>query len=95
MAIRDVRTCDLLPPGLVYVSSKARARPSKGRYCWTARRLGAGESRTYRLTARALSGTSGRRVNRATSTSRDTGNARARRAVRVQAPPAPSGGVTG
>jgi uncharacterized repeat protein (TIGR01451 family) len=94
-AIRTVRTCDLLPPGLAYVSSKSRARPSKGRYCWTAKRLGPGEGRTYRLAARALSGTSGRRVNRATATSRDTGNARARRAVRVQAPPAPSGGVTG
>jgi uncharacterized repeat protein (TIGR01451 family) len=95
VAVRRVRTCDLLPPGLVYVSSKSRAKPSKGRYCWTARRLGAGKSRTYRLTARALGGAGGMRVNRATATSRGTARARARSAVRVRARRAPGGGVTG
>jgi uncharacterized repeat protein (TIGR01451 family) len=94
MTVRNVRTCDLLPADLTYVSSKPRARPSTGRYCWTARRLGAGKSKHYRLTARAELGTSGIRTNRATATSPDTGNARARRAVRVQADRPPSGPCT-
>jgi uncharacterized repeat protein (TIGR01451 family) len=95
VAVRHVRTCDTLPPGVVYVSSRSRAKLSKGRYCWTVKKLGAGKKRTYRLTARALSGTSGTVVNRATATARGARTARARRAVRVQAGGVRGGGVTG
>jgi len=82
-AVRKVRTCDRLPSGLLFVSSTPRARHTRGQYCWTATRLGAGRSRTYRLTARALSITSGTKVNRATATSPDAATGRARRSLRV------------
>jgi uncharacterized repeat protein (TIGR01451 family) len=82
-AVRNVRTCDRLPSGLVFVRSTPRARLTRGQYCWAARRLGAGQSRSYRLTARALSGTSGMKVNRAIASSPDAATGRARRAVRV------------
>lgn len=63
----DVRVCDTLPSGLVYVSSSPRARLSGGRQCWTISRLGARRSRTFRLTARALSGADGYKANRVTA----------------------------
>jgi uncharacterized repeat protein (TIGR01451 family) len=83
VAVRNVKTSDALPSGLVYVSSKSRAKLSKGRYCWTRTRLGAGKSRIYKLTARARIGTSGTKVNHATATSPDAATGRARRAARV------------
>jgi uncharacterized repeat protein (TIGR01451 family) len=82
-AVRNVRTCDRLPSGLAFVTSTPRARPTRGQYCWTAKRLGAGRSRTYKLTAGALSGTSATKVNRATATSPDAATGRARRSVRI------------
>jgi uncharacterized repeat protein (TIGR01451 family) len=82
-AVRHVRTCDRLPSGLAFVRSTPQARLTRGRYCWAATRLTAGKSRTYKLTARALSGTSGTRVNRAAATSPDAATGRARRSVRV------------
>lgn len=94
-AVRDVRTCDRLPAGLVRVSSRPTAKLSRGRYCWTARTLGPRETATYRLTARALSGTSGRKVNVAQATSPDARSGRATRAVRVTRAPIRVGGVTG
>jgi uncharacterized repeat protein (TIGR01451 family) len=91
-----VRTCDRLPAGLVYVSSRPRARLSGGQHCWIVRRLGAGQSRTYRVTVRALPGAIGRKVNTATATSPDArAAARARRTVGVLANQVPGGGVTG
>jgi uncharacterized repeat protein (TIGR01451 family) len=81
--VRNVRTCDRLPSGLVFVRSTPRARHTRGQHCWTVRRLGARRSRTYTLTARALTVTSGTKVNRATATSRGAATARARRSVRV------------
>jgi uncharacterized repeat protein (TIGR01451 family) len=84
--LRNVRTCDDLPPGLVFVSATPKARLSKGQYCWTERRLGAGKSRTYKLTARAVTGIRpGKKVNRATATSPDAKRKRANRTIRVRA----------
>jgi uncharacterized repeat protein (TIGR01451 family) len=80
---RNVRTCDRLPQGLMYVSSKAKAEHVRGRYCWRARALGPGKSKRYRITARALASASGRKLNRATSSSPDGRARRATRAVRV------------
>jgi uncharacterized repeat protein (TIGR01451 family) len=83
--LRNVRTCDDLPPGLVFVSAKPKAKLSKGQYCWTERRLGAGKSRTYKLTARATQGIRpGKKVNRATATSPDAKRKRAKRTIRVR-----------
>jgi uncharacterized repeat protein (TIGR01451 family) len=95
LALRHVRTCDTLPAGLVYVSSDARADLSRGRRCWSARRLGAHEAITYRLTARALDGISGRHINRARATSPDAISVRARSTVRVTPRQIEGGGVTG
>ena len=94
-ALRNVRTCDRLPAGLVYASATRGARLSEGRYCWTAKRLAAGASRTYKLTVRALRGTSGRKVNGVTASSPDARTARASRAVRVVDGDVAGGGVTG
>jgi uncharacterized repeat protein (TIGR01451 family) len=95
-AVRNVRTCDHLPAGLVAVKASPKVKVSEGRYCWTAKRIGAGKSKSYELTVRTLPGAAGRTVNRATASSagvRDT--ARAARAVRVLPRQAAGGGVTG
>jgi uncharacterized repeat protein (TIGR01451 family) len=94
-AIRKVRTCAELPAGLVFVSAKPRAKLSRGMYCWTATRLRAGRSTTYRLTVRALRGTSGRKVNHAVASSPGARTRHARRWVRVVAGEVEAGGVTG
>jgi uncharacterized repeat protein (TIGR01451 family) len=95
-AVRNVRTCDHLPAGLVAVRATQKVKVSDGRYCWTAKRLGAGESKRYELTVRALPGAAGRTVNRATAGSRAVRKtARAASAVRVLPRQVSGGGVTG
>lgn len=94
-AVRNIRICDRLPAGLVMTKRAAKSRLSKGQYCWTAKRLGAGKRVTYRLTVRVLPGARGRQVNRVTVSSRDVVTSRATRTIRVLARPAPAGGVTG
>jgi uncharacterized repeat protein (TIGR01451 family) len=95
--LRNVRTCDDLPPELVFVSATPRAALRNGQYCWTEERLRPGQRVTYKLTARAVQGISpGRKVNRATATSPDAKTKRARRSVRVPTGGAVQpGGVTG
>jgi uncharacterized repeat protein (TIGR01451 family) len=93
---RNVRTCDRLPAGLVYVSSKSKAKLRGGAWCWDARAIGPGKSRNYRITVRALRGASGSKVNRATvSGNGQVKAARAKRAVQVRPTRAAGGGVTG
>jgi uncharacterized repeat protein (TIGR01451 family) len=88
--LRNVRTCDNLPSGLVYVSSTPRAKLRSGQHCWTVKRLRPGQRKTYKLTARALQGIrAGKKVNRATATSPDAKTKRAKRTVRVR----PGGGL--
>jgi uncharacterized repeat protein (TIGR01451 family) len=95
-SVRNVRVCDRLPSGLVYIFSKSKAKLTKSGYCWTAKTLGAGRTQTYRITVRALPGTSGRKVNRATAASTAIAStARATRTVRVLAARVLGGGVTG
>jgi uncharacterized repeat protein (TIGR01451 family) len=95
-AVRQVRTCDHLPAGLVAVSATRGVKVSKGRYCWTAKRLGAGKTKRYELTARTLPGAGGRTVNRATADSPGVrSTSRVARAVRVLPRQAAGGGVTG
>jgi uncharacterized repeat protein (TIGR01451 family) len=94
-AVHDVRVCDDLPSGLVYASSTPQAKLSNGRYCWTAKSLAAGRSQTYRLTIRALSGASGRKVNRASANSSGASTNTATGAIRVLPARAVGGGVTG
>jgi uncharacterized repeat protein (TIGR01451 family) len=93
--MRNVKVCDDLPSGLVYVGSKSRAKLTKGQYCWTVKSLGAGKSKAFTLTARAVRGTSGTKVNRATATSPDAVTKRASRSVRVRSTGLRAGGVTG
>jgi uncharacterized repeat protein (TIGR01451 family) len=93
---RNVRTCDHLPAGLVYVSSKSKAKLRGGAWCWPARSVGPEKSRRYRITVRALRGASGSKVNRATvSGNGQVKAARAKRAVQVRPTGAAGGGVTG
>jgi uncharacterized repeat protein (TIGR01451 family) len=93
---RDVQTCDRLPAGLVYVASKAKAKLRGGRYCWTAKMLGPGASRRYRIIVRTLRGASGKIVNRATTGgSRQARAADAKRKLRVLPVQGRGGGVTG
>jgi hypothetical protein len=77
---------DRLPAGLVYVASKAKAKLSGGRYCWTAKTLGPGKSTRYRITVRTLGGASGAMLNRATTDSAHAKTAKAQRKVRCSRP---------
>jgi uncharacterized repeat protein (TIGR01451 family) len=94
-AVRNVRTCDHLPAGMVPVSATPKVKVSKGRYCWTAKRIGAGKSKTYELTVRALLGARGRTVNRATAGSSEAKTGKASRTVRVLPAQDVGGGITG
>jgi uncharacterized repeat protein (TIGR01451 family) len=92
---QNVKVCDKLPSGLVYVSSKATAKFSNGQYCWTIKTLGAHKSESFRITVRALGSASGDRVNRATASATGAKTARAKDPVRVLGARASGGGVTG
>jgi hypothetical protein len=78
------------------VSSSPKAKLSKGKYCWTAKQLRAGQRKTYKLTVRALQGIRpGKKVNHATAKSPDAKTKRAKRTVRVRGAQVAAGGVTG
>jgi uncharacterized repeat protein (TIGR01451 family) len=93
-ALHEVRTCEELPSGLVYVRSTPGAKLSKGRYCWTAKSLGPGRTATYRLTVRALA-RRGRARSRAVASAPDARARRVTTTVRVLGPALREGGVTG
>jgi len=90
---KGVKVCDRLPSGLVYVSSKAKARFSNGQYCWTVGTLGAHKATSYRITVRALGSAAGDRTNRAAS-AKGARTRHARDPVHVLAARASGGGVT-
>jgi uncharacterized repeat protein (TIGR01451 family) len=92
---RNVRTCDRLPPGLVYVSSRAKAKLRAGHWCWRAKTLRPGKTKRYRITVRALRGAAGRKVNRATTNSPQARPAHAKRKIRILPAQGRGGGVTG
>jgi uncharacterized repeat protein (TIGR01451 family) len=92
---QDVQVCDRLPSGLVYVSSKAKAKFTKGQYCWSIDTLAAHQSRSFRITVRALGSASGDRVNRATASAKGATTRHAKDPVRVLGARASGGGVTG
>jgi uncharacterized repeat protein (TIGR01451 family) len=94
-SVHDVRVCDSLPSGLVFVSASPKAKLSGGKHCWTISTLGAGKARTFKMTVRALPGASGRKVNRATATSPDAKTQRAKRAIPVVDALVRAGGFTG
>jgi uncharacterized repeat protein (TIGR01451 family) len=94
-SVRNVRVCDRLPAGLVYVFASPTAKLTKSGYCWTTKTLWAGRSRTYRITVRALGGASGRKANRATASSAMANTDRVTRTIRVLGVRALGGGVTG
>jgi uncharacterized repeat protein (TIGR01451 family) len=80
---RNVRVCDRLPSGLRFVGSAPRSTRQGRQRCWTIRTLGAGKSRTFRVTVRAARGAIGRKINTATASSGDV-RRRARARDRVQ-----------
>ena len=53
-AATSVQVCDVLPPGLVFVRAPG-ATFSAGRACWRISSISAGQSRSYRVVARANS----------------------------------------
>jgi uncharacterized repeat protein (TIGR01451 family) len=90
---RDVRVCDRLPSGLRFVSSQPRSARRGNQRCWTIKRLGARQQRTFTVTVRAAKGAHGRKTNTVTVTSPDGARSvRARADVRVTGAPTP---VTG
>ncbi|MBB4662871.1 SdrD B-like domain-containing protein [Conexibacter arvalis] len=94
--LRNVRTCDTLPAGLAFVKATPKAKLTKGRFCWTAKTLKPGQSKTYKITVRAHRSTGGKKTNVATATAPDANTRRAKRAVRViGGGVSPAGGVTG
>jgi uncharacterized repeat protein (TIGR01451 family)/fimbrial isopeptide formation D2 family protein len=92
----NVRVCDRLPRGLVFVRAKG-ATIRGTRACWNVGFLQAGRSRTFRITARAERSDRARRVrNVATLTGRNVSRRSAAATVRVRpATAAAAGGVTG
>lgn len=93
---RAVRVCDRLPAGMVALHAKPGGKVAKGRHCWTAKRIAAGQRKRYRLAVRVLPGASGRKVNTATVTGSGVrGVSRAAPSVRVLPRQAAGGGVTG
>jgi uncharacterized repeat protein (TIGR01451 family) len=100
-AVRNVRVCDRLPDGLVFVRAPG-ARFAGGQACWTVKLLAAAQRKVFLLTARAEIGRRGIRVNHATATATATGLGKrnARASVRITAPSrgvagVKAGGVTG
>ena len=93
--LHDVRVCETLAAGLVYVSATPRARFSAGRSCWTITRLTAHSARAFKVTVRALAGVTGLQVSRVTVNSSGVKAALATGAIRVVAGETASGGVTG
>jgi uncharacterized repeat protein (TIGR01451 family) len=92
---RNVKSCDRLPAGLVYVALRSKARLAGGSYCWTAKALAAGKSRRYGITVRVLSSARGSTTNRATATGAESRTHKDRAAIRVLPARAQGGGVTG
>ncbi len=92
--LHNVQTCDTLPLGLQYVSSRPHATLHDGKFCWTAKTLGTHPIK-YRITARALL-VFRTLVNTATATAKGVPMVRGHATVRVIArhvpPPTP---VTG
>jgi uncharacterized repeat protein (TIGR01451 family) len=92
---KEVKVCDKLPSGLVYVSSRAKAKFTGGQYCWTIATLGAHKGKRYRITVRALGGASGGEVNRASASAKGARTKRASDPIQVLPARASGGGVTG
>ena len=85
--LNNVRVCDMLPAGLLYISSNPRsALVGEGR-CWTIKHLPGHATRSFALVANAAPGNSGRVVNVATVHVEGLPTLRARRAVLVTRPP--------
>jgi pimeloyl-ACP methyl ester carboxylesterase len=85
--LRHVRTCLLLPAGLVYQRSQPSATLTHGSRCWSTAALAAGQAKAYTLTARALRGASGNRTALATTTATDAAVTHGRLTLSIAAPP--------
>jgi uncharacterized repeat protein (TIGR01451 family) len=68
ITLKQVRTCDALPTGLVFVSATPTPELASGSYCWTAASLTNGASKTYTITARVPLGATGTATSMATAT---------------------------
>lgn len=95
-AVRNVRVCDTVPRGLVFVSASPKAQLRNGQHCWTVKSLGAKKSASFRLVARVSGDAPSRVTNRVTASSADVSKtAVAKRTVRIERTVAKAGGVTG
>lgn len=92
---RQVRVCDQLPDGLVYLRSTGKMILRGGQHCWALGSLKPGAAKTVRVTVRALHGAKGTKTNQVRASSPDTRSVRAQSTVRVIGTPARGGGVTG
>jgi uncharacterized repeat protein (TIGR01451 family) len=95
VAMQDVRVCDSLPAGLVFVRATPKAKLADGRYCWSIATLKGHAHRTLALVAKALSGAEGLLTNSAKADARGIPTVAATHNVRVIAKPTRKGGVTG
>jgi uncharacterized repeat protein (TIGR01451 family) len=93
--VPNVRVCDTLPAGIVFVRSTPSGTLSNGRHCWPLGTLGGNRSRGITIVGRAASGASGRIVNHATATGTGVDPAHAKAGVRVIAKPPVPTPVTG
>jgi uncharacterized repeat protein (TIGR01451 family) len=94
-AVRNVTVCDQLPIGLAFVSSNPKSRLSNGSTCWKISKLAAHGSKTIKLIATALPGSSGNLVNHATASAKGVKTVHAQRTVSVNPAPPPPTPVTG
>lgn len=93
---RNVRVCDAMPRGLVFVRASPKARLRSGKHCWTVKTLRAKKSASFRIVARVAGNAPSRVTNRVKVSSRDVRRtATAKRTVRIQRVAAKAGGVTG
>jgi uncharacterized repeat protein (TIGR01451 family) len=88
--LHHVRTCDALPPGLIFVGANPAPKLSLGRYCWTAASLANGKSKTYTIVAQVRLGAVGSAINTATATATGATVTHARATIHItpQAPTA-------
>lgn len=95
VTLKNVKVCDRLPAGLTFRKATPKAKLTRGRYCWTVRKLAPGKSARFSLTARVLRGAPKRVTNRVTASSPGARSATAKRTVRILTKKPRPGGVTG
>jgi uncharacterized repeat protein (TIGR01451 family) len=84
VALNDVKVCDTMPSGLLYVASKPTAYRSHREFCWKLGTMAKHRSRTIWIRGEAKLNTSGKVVNHATATAKGTNPAHAHAMLTVK-----------